>query len=58
MRAAGRPMTGSGLLRLHPEAELIAVEIVRVEIAHAVGVVLRLAQEAGAPRLELLVESR
>ena len=44
------------LLRLHPEAELVAVEVVDVEITHAVRIVFRFFQCSGAFRLQLAVE--
>src|SRR5262249_12614158 len=44
------------LLRLHPEAELIAVDVVDVEVPHAVRVILRLVQRSGASRFQLLIE--
>src|SRR5688500_3518380 len=43
-------------LRLHAEAEIVAVEIAQVEIAHPVRVLLRLPLDACAARDELAEE--
>ena len=42
-------------LRFHTEAQLIAVNVVDIEVTHAVGVVLGLIQRSGASGLQLLV---
>jgi hypothetical protein len=44
------------LLRLHPEAKLIAVQIINVEIAHPVWIILGLTEDYRAPRFELLIQ--
>src|ERR1700754_1852934 len=44
------------MLRLHPEAELVAVEVMEVEITHAIRIVFRFFQCSGAFRLQLPVE--
>ena len=44
------------LLRLHPEAQLIAVQIVNVKVAHPVWIVLGLTKDSRAPRFELFIQ--
>jgi hypothetical protein len=44
------------VLRLHTEAQLIPVQIIDIEITHAVWVVLRFVQRSGASRFQFSVQ--
>src|SRR5262245_2755265 len=46
----------TSLLRLHPEAQLVAVQVQEVKVSHAIRIVPRLGQRSGAARSQFLVQ--
>ena len=44
-------------LGFHAETQLVAIKISDLKVTHTVGIVLRLIQDSGAARFQLLVES-